>query len=107
MTSTAVHSFDLPVSTDFLTKPVYPLPVVYVAYKLWYNGKITDIHYNMPHGFGGMVKDWVLFDEHVRAACESNKKRFKLPGRGGKGNIGKYEDPVEAYYLESNRAYKR
>ena len=78
--TTAVHSFDLPVSTDLLTKTVYPLPVVYVAYKLWYNGKITDIHYNMPLGFGGMVKDWVLFDEHVKAACESNKENYRLHG---------------------------
>ncbi len=76
----AIHSFSLPISMDYLTTPLSPLPVVHIAYKLWYTGKIEDIHYNFPVGVPVMIKDWIAFDEEVKAACESNAESKRLPG---------------------------
>ncbi len=80
MNSYAVHSFDFPVSTDFLSQPASPLPVVYVAYKIWFTGKICDIHIKYPIGMPQNIKDWDGFDKEVRMACESNSKNYLRPG---------------------------
>ena len=107
MNSYAIHSFSLPISTDYLTVPVYPLPVVHIAYRLWYNKKIDEIHMNFPMGVPVTIKDWTAFDEHVRAACESNSKRHVLPGTERGGWMSRFNDPLEVQKLEEENTYKR
>jgi hypothetical protein len=104
--TTKIHSFTLPISSDYLTTPAAPLPVVHVAYKLWYNGTITDIHTNYPLDVPAIIKDWEGFIEHVKKACEVNSKTKRLPGTERSRGIGKLNDPVEALYNEWYQVYK-
>ena len=97
-----IHSFTLHIGKEFIPDQ----SVVHVAYKLWYNGKITDIHTNYPLEVPGNIKDWEGFKEHVKQACETNSKTKKLPGNPKGNSFSKLDDPVELHYYESYQVYK-
>lgn len=102
-----IHSFNHEIKQEYLSEPITPLPDVYVAYKIYYNGKVVAVQVSFKIGIPEKIVNWEALNNEIKEAAEKDSKRWMRPGWGGGRSVEKYNDPVEAHYLEQRNSYKK
>ncbi len=102
-----VHSFNHEIKQEYLSEPMSPLPDVYVSYYNYYNGKVVAVQTSFKIDIPEKITNWEALKQEIREAAEKDSGKYLAPGEGRGNRMGKYNDPVEAHYLESNQVYKK